>query len=90
MVLVGCYLVFSLTVWVMEKRIRRFNLQMMPSWEGLAAAWLRGSDLKMTLHKLGKWFEKDDLWFHEDKHKVLQPGRNRRWWQCRMGTVYSR
>jgi len=28
------------------------------------------------LAQAGKVCEKDDLWFDEDKHKVLQPGRN--------------
>lgn len=39
--LVWGYLVFSLIAWMMEKRIYRFSLQMTPSWQGLAAAWLR-------------------------------------------------
>lgn len=76
LVLVWCYLVFSLTAWMMEKRICRLNLQLTPSWVGLAVAWLRGSGFQMTLYKLGEWCEKDNLWFDEDKHKVLQNGRN--------------
>lgn len=88
--LVWGYLVFSLIAWMMEKRIYRFSLQMTPSWQGLAAAWLRGSDFQMTLHKLGRWCEKDDLWFNEDKHKVLQPDRSCQLHQCRLGTVSSR